>query len=106
MILRRRESMPNSSANSGGEGRKDSSREDKEKKPGREAIDWGQATVDALNRHTSSPEFLARYKAWLECIGPDLWTPTAKRDYEAMAKESIDPELVAKYKADFGFSQP
>ena len=29
-------------------------------------IDWGQLSVDAMNRHTTSPEFTARYKKGLE----------------------------------------
>jgi hypothetical protein len=48
---------------------------------------WGQLTVDALNRATTTPEFKARYKKWLEDIGPECWTPQAKRDYEAMMAE-------------------
>lgn len=44
--------------------------------------------------------FTAKYKAWLEHLGPKLWTPVAKADYEQMCKEDIDPELVAKYRAE------
>jgi hypothetical protein len=63
-------------------------------------LDLGKLTVEALNRATSSPEATARYKAWLDFLGPKLWTPVAKADYEAMLKEDIDEELVAKYRAE------
>jgi hypothetical protein len=39
-------------------------------------------SADALNKHTGSPEVTARYKAWLDRIGPELWSPTSKADYE------------------------
>jgi hypothetical protein len=52
-----------------------------------ETVDWCQLSVDAMNRHTTSPEFTARNKKWLEYIGPELWTPTAKADYEKIIAE-------------------
>jgi hypothetical protein len=64
--------------------------------------DLGKLAVEALNRATTSPEFTARYKAWLDFLGPKLWTPVAKADYEAMSKEDIDEDLVAKYRAELG----
>jgi hypothetical protein len=63
-------------------------------------LDLGKLTVEALNRATTSPEFTARYKAWLDFLGPKSWTPVAKADYEAMLKEDIDEELVARYRAE------
>ncbi|GEP62154.1 hypothetical protein RSO01_93200 [Reyranella soli] len=89
--------MSNSPPNSSAEDRRSSSLRGKKKK---KASDYGQLTVDALNRHMSTPEFSARYKAWLEHIGPAQWTPIARQDYETMTKENIDPDLVAKYRAE------
>jgi hypothetical protein len=40
-----------------------------------------------MNRLTTSPEFTAKYKAWLEYIGPKLWSKTAKADYEQILAE-------------------
>jgi hypothetical protein len=37
--------------------------------------------------------------AWLQFLGPELWTPVAKADYEKMTREGIDPERVAKFRA-------
>jgi hypothetical protein len=62
--------------------------------------DLGKLAVEALNRATSSPEATARYKAWLDFLGPKLWTPVAAADYEAILKEDIDEELVARYRAE------
>ena len=53
----------------------------------RETVDWGQKSAEAMNRHTTSPEFTARYKAWLEKIGPELWGPVGKADYENIIAE-------------------
>jgi len=63
-------------------------------------VDYGKLTVEALNGATADPVFTAKYKAWLEHLGPKQWTPVAKADYEQMCKEDIDPELVAKYRAE------
>lgn len=63
----------------------------KRKSQGHKEVDWGQATVDALNRHTGDPEWSARYMRWLEEIGPGNWTPVAKADYEKMKAEGIKP---------------
>ena len=54
-----------------------------------EAVDWAQ---EAMNRHTTSPEFTARYKAWLERIGPELWGPVGKADYEKIIAEEATAE--------------
>ena len=80
--------MPNTPGNPRSKDPKgDSPRETKSDK---KAPDYGQLTVDALNRHTTTPEFTARYKAWLELIGPELWTPVAKANYEQiLAEEAI-----------------
>jgi hypothetical protein len=67
---------------------------------GDKKLDLGKLAVEAMNRATTNPEFTARYKAWLDFLGPKLWTPVAKADYEAMLKEDIDEELVAKYRAE------
>jgi hypothetical protein len=48
-------------------------------------------TVDALIRHTTDPEWSARYMRWLDDIGPNCWTPVAKADYEQMKAEGIKP---------------
>lgn len=57
-----------------------------------EKPDWGQLTVEALNRATNEPEFKRRYKKWLESIGPKNWTPVAKADYEAMIAQEAAAE--------------
>jgi hypothetical protein len=57
-----------------------------------QAPDYGALSVDALNRHTSSPEFTARYRKWLEdheAAGIEL-TPVAKADLEAMRAEEAE----------------
>ena len=36
----------------------------------------------------------------MDFLGPKSWTPVAKADYEAMLKEDIDEELVARYRAE------
>ena len=73
---------------------------DGQKNSERQTPDFGALTAEALNRHTNGHEFSARYKAWLEYMGPELWSPIAKADYEAMCKEDISPELVARYRAE------
>jgi hypothetical protein len=40
-----------------------------------------------MNRLTTSPEFTAKYKAWLEYVGPELWSPVAKADYDKIIAE-------------------
>ena len=50
-------------------------------------IDYGQLTVDALNRYHNSPEFTARYKKWLLSLHPECLTPVAKADLEKMLAE-------------------
>jgi len=44
--------------------------EEKLKKGGHVSPDYGELTVNALNRHTTDPEWSARYMRWLEDIGP------------------------------------
>jgi hypothetical protein len=62
-----------------------------------EPVDWCQLSVDAMNRHTTSPEFTARYKAWLEYLGPKFWSKTAKVDYEQiLAEEAAAKQAEAK----------
>ena len=52
-----------------------------------------------MNRHTTSPQFTARYKKWLEYLGPDLLTPLAKADYEQiLAEEAAAKQTEAKSK--------
>jgi hypothetical protein len=49
-----------------------------------------------MNHHTTNPEFTARYKAWLEYIGPKLWSKTAKAAYEQiLAEEAATKQAVA-----------
>jgi hypothetical protein len=65
--------------------------------PEEEPVDWCQLSVDAMNRHTTSPEFTAKYKAWLEKIGPELWGPVGKADYEKIiAEEAAAKQAKAK----------
>ena len=56
-------------------------------------IDYGQLTVDALNRYHNSPEFTARYKKFLLSLPPDCLTPVAKADLD---KILADEEAEAK----------
>ena len=60
------------------------------------SIDYGQLTVDALNRYHNSPEFTARYKKWLLQFRYEDLTPVAKRDLDAMLAEE---KKAAKAKA-------
>jgi hypothetical protein len=54
-------------------------------------------SVDAINKHTTSPEFTAKYKKWLERIGPELWGPVGKADYEQiLAEEASAKQAEAK----------
>ena len=58
--------------------------------------DYAAMSAAAMNRHTTSPEFTARYKAWLERIGPELWGPVGKADYEKIiAEETAANEKIA-----------
>jgi hypothetical protein len=69
--------------------------DEKDKKRG--PVDWGQLSVEAMNRHTTSPEFTAKYKAWLEYIGPELWGPVGDADYEQiLAEEAAAKQAEAK----------
>ena len=49
--------------------------------------DYAALSAAAMNRLTTSPEFTAKYKAWLERIGPELWGPVGKADYEKIIAE-------------------
>jgi hypothetical protein len=50
-----------------------------------------------MNRHSTSPEFEAKYKARPERIGPELWGPVGKADYEKMiAEEAAAKQAEAK----------
>lgn len=60
----------------------------KEEKPGK--VDYGQLTADALNAHTSSPEFKAKWKAYLEWLPDDLLTPERKRELEELRAEEAE----------------
>ena len=51
------------------------------------SVDYGQLTLNALNRHLNSPEFTARYKARLLEIPPEDLTPVQKADLERMLAE-------------------
>jgi hypothetical protein len=95
--------MPNAPSNAADENpEKDQAKlaGNEEKNSDGQSPDYAALSVEAINRHTTSPEFTAKYKAWLEYLGPEHWTPVAKADYEAMSKENIDPELVARYRAE------
>jgi hypothetical protein len=70
---------------------------DAKAKAGIEDIDYAKLSADALNKYTTSPEFTARYKKWLEYIGPELWSKTAKADYEQiLAEEAAAKQAEAK----------
>jgi hypothetical protein len=93
--------MPNTPDNASGEDpRGPKLVGNREKNSDRQAPDYGALTMEALNRHMNTQEFSARYKAWLEYLGSEHWTPVAKADYEKMCAEDIDPELVAKYRGE------
>ena len=79
--------MLNAPASASGEDPKGDWPKDKQKNIDGKAPDYGQLTVDALRRHTTTPEFTAGYKAWLEYLGPELWTPVAKADHEEIMAE-------------------
>ena len=49
--------------------------------------DYAALSAKAMNGHTTSLEFTARYKAWLEYIGPKFWGPVVKADYEKIIAE-------------------
>ena len=49
--------------------------------------DYAALSAAAMNRLTTSPEFTAKYKAWLEYLGPKFWSKTAKADYEQILAE-------------------
>jgi hypothetical protein len=53
----------------------------------KEPVDYGKLTADALNAHTSSPEFKAKWKAHLEWLPEDMLTPAQKKDLEEMRAE-------------------
>lgn len=57
----------------------------------KQRIDWAKANVDALNRHTSTPEFKRKYLQWLEDVGAH--TPVAKADLEALRAEKARGEF-------------
>jgi hypothetical protein len=56
-----------------------------EKKPGR--VDYGKLTADALNAHTASPEFKAKWRAYLEWLPEELLSANAKKDLEEFRAE-------------------
>jgi hypothetical protein len=59
--------------------------------------DYAALSVVAINKHTTSPEFTAKYKAWLEYIGPQFWGPVGKADYEQIiAEEAAAKQAEAK----------
>jgi hypothetical protein len=73
--------------------------EDAKAKKGIVSPDYAALSAAAMNRHTTSPEFTARYKKWLEYLGPDLLTPLAKADYEQiLAEEAAAKQTEAKSK--------
>jgi hypothetical protein len=69
----------------------------KAENPDRVELDYAALSAAAMNRHTTSPEFTARYKKWLEYLDPDLLTPLAKADYEQiLAEEAAAKQAEAK----------
>jgi hypothetical protein len=56
----------------------------------REPVDWLELSVAAINKHTTSPEFTAKYKAWLELREADL------NDFEKSELATIRAEEAAK----------
>jgi hypothetical protein len=61
-----------------------------EKKKKADKVDYGKLTADALNAHTSSPEFNAKWKAYLEWLPDDLLTPERKRELEELRAEEAE----------------
>jgi hypothetical protein len=57
-------------------------------------------SVVTLNKHTTSPEFTAKYKKWLEKIGPGVWSKTAKADYEKIIAEEAAAKQAEKQPVD------
>ncbi len=74
--------------------------EEANRKKGIPKVDYGKLTVEALNRHTSSPEFTARYKKWLMSMPYETLTPVAKADLDEML--AAEKEAKAKAKAGTG----
>jgi hypothetical protein len=64
----------------------------------REPVDWGQLSVDAMNRHTTSPEFTVRYKKGLEeDERRGTLTEVRKKDLEVIrAEEAAAKQAEAK----------
>ena len=57
-----------------------------------------------MNTLTISPEFTAKYKAWLDYIGPELWGPVGKADYEQILSEEaaakqVEPSTASRIRA-------
>jgi hypothetical protein len=63
-----------------------------------ETVDWCQLSVDAMNRHTTSPEFTARYKKGLEeDERRGTLTEVRKKDLEVIrAEEAAAKQAEAK----------
>ena len=60
-------------------------------------VDWRQKSVDAMNRHTTSPEFTARYKKGLEeDERRGTLTEVRKKDLEVIRAEEASKQAEAK----------
>lgn len=63
-----------------------------------EPVDWAQKSAEAMNRHTTSPEFTARYKKGLEeDERRGTLTEVRKKDLEVIrAEEAAAKQAEAK----------
>jgi hypothetical protein len=63
-----------------------------------EPVDWAQKSAEAMNRHTTSPEFTARYKKGLEeDERRETLTEVRKKDLEVIrAEEAAAKQAEAK----------
>jgi hypothetical protein len=61
----------------------------------REPVDWAALSVAAINKHTTSPEFVAKYKAWLELREADL-NDFEKKELATIRAEEAAKQAVAK----------
>jgi hypothetical protein len=61
--------------------------ESKKEKGGK--VDYGKLTADALNAHTTSPEFKAKWRAYLEGMPEELLSANAKKDLAEFRAEDV-----------------
>jgi hypothetical protein len=59
--------------------------ESKKEKGGK--VNYGQLTADALNAHTTSPEFWSKRRKYLEWLPDDMLTPAQRKELEELRQE-------------------